>query len=78
MIFGTDTGGSTLRRNRHYLRKTCESPPTTASVLDDFLDDIITPLVNDEPAVATEVIVPVEKCTRSSQFVRLLLRFHDD
>ena len=72
----TDTGG-TLRRNRRHLRKTCEPPPTAASVLDDFLDDSA-PLVNDEPAVAPEVIVPVEKRTRSGRIVRLPLRFRDD
>ena len=33
-------------------------PPTAASVLDDFYP---APLVNDEPVVAPEVIVPVEK-----------------
>ena len=52
----TDTGGA-LRRNRCHLRKTCESPPTAASMLDDFLDDDSTPLVNDELAIAPEVIV---------------------
>ena len=51
--------GGTQRRNRYQLRKTCEPPPTAASVLDDFLDDDAVLLVNNEPAVAPEVIVPV-------------------
>ena len=60
------------------MRKIYEPPPTAASVLDDFLDDDPALLVNDEPAVAPEVIVPVERRTRSGWIVRPPLRFRDD
>ena len=47
-------------------------------MLDDFLDDDPALLVNDEPAVPPEVIVPVERRTRSGWIVRPPLRFRDD
>ena len=60
------------------MRKTYEITLTAASVLDDFLNDDPAPLVDDKPAVAPEVIVSVEKHTRSGRLVRLPLRFLDD
>ena len=42
------------------------------------IDDDPALLVNDEFAVAPEVIVPVEKHTRGAQIVRLSLRFCDN
>ena len=55
ILFTTD-----YSQNYSSIMDTC-LPPTAASVLDDFLGDDSAPLVNDEPVVAPEVIVPVEK-----------------
>ena len=47
-------------------------------MLGDFLNDDPSLLLNDDHAVAPEVIVPVEKHTTSGRIVRLPLRFCDD